>query len=266
MNPYLQIIRPNVCILSVLGILIGSVITGYYGFLIIPAVIAAFLITAFGNTINDYFDFEIDKINASHRPLPSGKITRKGALYYSILLVLLGIAFSAINIYFLGIAIFNAIVSFIYAWKLKKTALAGNAAVAYLAASTYVAAAFISAATIPFAIIVLSVISFMGTLSREIVKDIEDVEGDKSQGACTLPIIAGRMNARILSHIIMIAAIISLYLPYHYGIYGYEYLIIAAIGGIVAAYSLVNTPTKAQKLIKISMYIVLVGFLVGSLA
>ena len=51
-------------------------------------------ITAAGNIINDYYDADIDAINCPERPIPSGRITRRAALWYAVLLFLAGIAVS----------------------------------------------------------------------------------------------------------------------------------------------------------------------------
>ena len=81
MNPYLEITRPTVCILSVLGLIIGALVAGTLAVfpVLILAIIAAFLICASGDVINDYVDYEIDKINAPGRPLPSGRMSKRAA-------------------------------------------------------------------------------------------------------------------------------------------------------------------------------------------
>ncbi len=87
-----------------------------------PALVfsVVFLVTGAGNAINDYFDYEIDRINRPRRPIPSGRVNRKTALYFSILLFGTGIVLS----YWLGpvcllLAGFNSLLLFLYASTLK---------------------------------------------------------------------------------------------------------------------------------------------------
>ncbi len=54
--------------------------------------IAAFLILSAGNVLNDYYDVKTDTINKPLRPIPSGKISRRSALIFSIFLFSLGMA------------------------------------------------------------------------------------------------------------------------------------------------------------------------------
>ena len=204
MNPYLQILRPSVCALSIIVLIAASIVAGtLFNLLIIPALIVVFLITAAGNVINDYFDYKIDKINAPSRPIQSGHITRKTALRYYVILSLVGLAFSLlVGIMFFAIALFNVIVSGFYASSLKKTALLGNAAVSWLAASIFLASGLISQ-NISTTILFLFLISFLGTMAREIIKDIEDIKGDLAEHAHTLPIIIGEARSRFVASIFM---------------------------------------------------------------
>ncbi len=269
MNPYINIIRPNVCILSVIGMIVGAIVANVIlNPLIILAIIVAFLITGAGNVINDYFDYKIDRINRPTRPIPSGKITRHQALVYYSLLSAIGIVISYfVSVQFLAIAVFNVVVLSVYSWKLKSTALVGNVAVAYLAASNFLAAGLIAGtfSSLSLPILAFFGISFLGTLSREIVKDIEDTEGDRKLGARTLPIITGEKLSRILSNIILLLAVISLSVPVYAGLFSAPYFIGAVPAVIISLYSMTRKPAKAQKLIKISMYFVMLGFILGSL-
>jgi len=58
--------------------------------------LVVFLVSGAGNAINDYFDIKIDSINRPERPIPSGRVQLKEALYFSYLLFALGtlLAFS----------------------------------------------------------------------------------------------------------------------------------------------------------------------------
>ncbi|MDI6806502.1 MAG: UbiA family prenyltransferase [Candidatus Aenigmarchaeota archaeon] len=272
MFAYLEILRINVCILAVLGLLVGSIISGalYFPTLVLYAVIATFFICGSGDVINDYFDYKIDKINKPYRPLPSGRISRKNALIYFILLVLVGLTFALmVSIPFLIIATFNLLVVVAYPWRLKKIPLVGNMAVSYLAISTYLAAglivgSFSSLFASPLLILVL--ICFFGVLSREIFKSIEDTEGDKKLKLKTLPIVIGKGKSTLLARIFLFIGIVLLILPYYYKIFSDWYLIAVLPSIFICIYVLLRSEArKAQKTLKVVMYLVILAFLVGVL-
>ncbi len=267
MNPFLSLMRPSVCMLSVLGLLVGAIVSGAFTFLLIPAIIAVFLITGAGNVINDYYDYKIDKINAPHRPIPAGRIKRKTALYFFLAINLIGLVLSfLINPYFLAIALVNAVLLTIYSWKLKPIALIGNIVVSWLAASTFIAASLLTE-SIPLSILILASISFLGTLSREILKDVKDIKGDKKLGAKTLPILVGKKPSQFLSYMILLIAVFSLWLPISYKIFS-QYYYLGALPAVILCFLSIFFHKKidlSQKLIKYAMYFVFLGFILGSI-
>ena len=269
MPGYFSILRPSVCLLSAFAIAVGTIVAHAYSvpLYVLYAIIASFLITGAGNVINDIFDVKIDKINAPHRPIPSGKISKRSALAYFVILEIVGLLFSVmINQNFLIIAIINSIVLFVYSWKLKKVALIGNAAVSYLAASNFIAAALIifSFTSLPFAVIMISSISFLGTMARELIKDVADVEGDMAEKSKTLPIIIGKKKTLAVAFLLLIFAIIYLAVPIYLDIFTYAYLIGAVPAILLSIYAMSKRPEKSHKYIKLAMYFVILGFVLGA--
>ncbi len=268
MNSYIRILRPSVCFITVLGIIVGSIIAGVSDpFLVAIACIAGFLITGAGNVINDYFDSDIDRINAPHRPIPSGKISKNTAMRYGIAIDVIGLAAAwFINIYFFFIAVANSIVLAVYAWKLKRTPLIGNIATSYLAVSSFIAAGLIREFPLGLnsALIVVIVISFLGTVSREIFKDIEDIEGDRKMKARTLPIVWGAGRSSVLGYILMYSACGMFFYPVIAGMFGAYYLAFVVPALLLCIYTIKLPPSRTQKILKIVMYIVLAGFVAGS--
>ena len=102
--------------------------------------IAAFVLLSAGNAINDYCDYEIDRINRPRRPLPSGRIRRRDALIFAILLVVIGIWLGTlINRNATGFAILVSIALASYAFWLKRMPFIGNLVVSGLTGVTFVA-------------------------------------------------------------------------------------------------------------------------------
>jgi geranylgeranylglycerol-phosphate geranylgeranyltransferase len=256
--------------MSLLGILVGSIVSGAITspILVIFAIIAAWFITGAGNTVNDYFDHETDAVNSPHRPIPSGKISRSDALIFSIIINLVGLAFAVlISTDFLIIALINTIVLAVYAWKLKKTPFLGNVSVSYLGASAFIAAGLITGTfsqLLGSAVLLLALISFLGTLSREILKDIRDIEGDKKIKAKTLPIVWGARPSRYLALSILYVGCILLIAPLYLGMFGLLYLVGALPAILICLYASSAKVKKAEKLIKVAIYFVFLGFILGS--
>jgi len=271
MKAYIEMMRPNNGVLAVLGIIIGAIVAGTFAasYAILFAVIVSFLINGAGNVINDYFDHKIDKINRPKRPIPSGRVKRDSALMYFIALTLVGLMLSYfISRDFLLIAVINTIVSFVYSWKLKGAPFIGNVAVSWLAGSTFIAAALIgfNFSSVPQAVMILAVIAFLGTLSREIFKDIEDVKGDKSQGAKTLPIVVGSGRAKFVASLVLLLSVFSLLVPFYLRMFSDFYYICMVPAIALCLYSIVaKSAHKSQKMIKISMYFIFLGFILGTL-
>jgi geranylgeranylglycerol-phosphate geranylgeranyltransferase len=194
---------------------------------IVPAVLLLFvivaLITAAGNVINDYFDAAIDAINRPDRPIPAGKVTRMGARSFSVVLFLAGILVSLFtNQLCIAIAVINSLLLVAYAAKLKSMPFVGNAAVSYLAASMFLFGGALDGMAGLVHVLPIAVITFFAMLSRELVKDAEDVEGDAAGGASTLPIIIGVKKTARLAFVFAILAVVTSFFPYTW--WGFLYI------------------------------------------
>jgi geranylgeranylglycerol-phosphate geranylgeranyltransferase len=237
----------------------------------IKVFLVVFLITGAGNAINDYFDIEIDRINKPERPIPSGKIGLRTALYFSLALFAIGTLLAAtINFACGAIAFVNSLLLIYYASTLKRTALLGNIAVGYLTGSTFLfgGAVFFEQGGIE-GVIILFLLASLATIAREIVKDIEDIEGDKEDGACTLPILIGAKKAAYIASFIGLIAVLASPLPYIQSLMSIRYLFIVAIADIlfaIAVYEILgkNNPARSSKMFKFAMLFALISFISGA--
>jgi len=227
------------------------------------------LITAAGNVINDFFDAEIDAINRPDRPIPSGAVSRGAAWGFAVTLFLAGILVSLFtNPLCIGIAIFNAVLLIAYAAKLKSTPLIGNIVVAYLSASIFLFGGALNGFEGLVRIIPIAAITFFAMVSRELLKDAEDVEGDRAGGADTVPIRIGIKKTSELALITAVLAVMASFLPYFW--WGIWYLGgIIAVDGIIIIAALralsCETPgcvkaSNASSLLKSGMFASLVVF------
>ncbi len=281
---YLELMRYKNCLMAGLASVIGTLIAFniltssapssyspdkfpffYSGVLFL----AVFIVAGAGNAINDYFDVRIDSINRPERPIPSGRVKLKEALYFSYILFALGtlLAFS-INAICGFIALFNSLLLIFYAKTLKSTPLLGNLSIGYLTGSSFLFGASIFGFEGLRTLFVLFLLAALAITAREIVKDIEDMEGDRMEGADTLPLRIGAKKASYFAVFIGFLAVFLSPLPYRMSILGLHYLylvFLADLGFLAAIYQLLarNNPTKSSKMFKIAMFFALIAFIAG---
>ena len=271
MNPYLEILRPGNAVMAVIAIFLMAIISGKFTFEVLMAAVVVFLVTGAGNSINDYFDHKIDAINKPQRPIPSGRISLKGALVYSISLFAVGIIIAfAINLLLGIIALSSSLLMIYYARDLKTKCLIGNLSISFLTGLCFVFGG-IAVGQIMVSVY-LGFYAFLMTMAREIVKDMEDTVGDEKEGATTLPIVYGKKKSSIIASFFMIIASVTSPILYFMGIFSIFYLIVLIIAIIVflsGALSILKDQSlenarKISKRIKIGMGITFLAFAVGS--
>ncbi|MCK9209825.1 MAG: geranylgeranylglycerol-phosphate geranylgeranyltransferase [Ignavibacteriaceae bacterium] len=187
------------------------------------ASLAAAFIAASANIINDYFDIEIDKINRPDRILASGKMTERTAFILYFCFILGGIILSIfVNVLALLIVLCSAILTFYYSYKFKKIPLLGNVIVAFMTGLAFlfggVSVGNIGAAVFPF------IFAFTINLMREIVKDMEDAEGDVRANVFTFPVKFGFEKAKTLLYVLALFLVIAMLIPFLLKIYNAKYL------------------------------------------
>lgn len=279
MNPYIEILRPGNAIMGAISIILVAIIDHSFSIPIILAILTVFFETAAGNVINDYFDYNIDLINKPERPIPSGRISLKNGRNYGYLMFLLGTACGFLISYItnnwipLIIVLIADVILYLYAYKLKSTPLIGNLAVGFMTGFGFVFGGFtINNPTIINTTLYLGFFAFVMTTARELVKDIEDMQGDEAEGAKTLPILFGEKITAALATVLIILDSALCPLLYYNHIFNIYYLIVIAIAVILFIYSALliiqnqdrTTASKASKYLKIGMLIAFVAFVFGS--
>ncbi|MEM4295426.1 MAG: UbiA family prenyltransferase [Candidatus Anstonellales archaeon] len=156
--------------------------------------------------LNDYFDIEADKKNKRYeRPLIKGTIKPMHAYIAGITCLFIGIITSMlINEKAFLFVIFLAVLSYLYNTKLKDIAIVGNIYIAFTMAAPFL---YASIATNRFnnALMLISISSFLIGLAREIIKTVQDYEGDvKARKSKTLPFYIGKKNSMNLASFILL--------------------------------------------------------------
>ena len=226
--------------------------------------VATVFIMGGGNALNDYFDVAIDRLNKPHRPLPSGLIEPKKALVFSVALFSVGIFLSAfLNAGALSIVVINTCLLIVYARYSKTLLFSANVLIAGMTASVFIFSGAILR-NIDLPVIVLALSAFFVMMSREILKDIEDIGGDRQAGARTVPLQYGIARARALSTALLCPAVWLIYLPSLRKVMGRPYLGLAVLATLCLGLSCFLPPHKSQRVIKLAAVIVLLAFLAGS--
>ncbi len=272
LKAYGNLMRTKVCLITVFAIIIGALISGAFFniFTIIPfilALIAGFLITGFGNVINDYYDYNIDSsspiLEIKERPLLSGKVKLREALIFSGILVSVSIILGYfVSSAFFYLVLFNIFVSFIYARLLKPIVLLKNVGVAWLGASSFLGGSLIFSPVIGLSVAILSVVAFLTTMSWEALKDIRDLQNDVANRVKTIPYYVGEKRTRVFSYILLALAFIVLIATYQSFSLSYLVGVIPAI--LVSVYSVKLPVRKAYKMIRISTWLVILGLLLSA--
>ena len=192
------------------------------------AALAASLVMASGNIINDIYDIEIDGINRPSRPLPSGLIKIKFAVIFYFILVLISLALSLlISQSAFTIVLISHPILFLYSKYLKKIPLIGNITVAFLTGLVFIFGGV--AVGNPSAAIIPASFAFLINLIREIVKDMEDIEGDRKADLITFPIKFGFQKSKVLILVITIFLVFFTLYPFLTKLYKIEFFIVVMI-------------------------------------
>lgn len=234
------------------------------------AMISAFSTATSGYILNDWKDVEIDKINCPDRAIPSGKVSRNTALVLAIGFMALGdiiIWFTnleSILIIIIGSALIGA-----YSLWFKKMGFIGNMTVGLLTGFCLLvggtSVGHIEMSVWP------ALLAFSLNVGREIMKGIDDYEGDKEEGAKTLAVLWGREKASWVGVAFLSITIVISPFPYLLSLYNILYLILALIVDgilIVDSVLILRTPTSemghfVKRTIKFAAFIGLLAFLLG---
>jgi geranylgeranylglycerol-phosphate geranylgeranyltransferase len=175
--------------------------------------------------LNDYFDLEVDRVNAPQRPLPSGAVKPVEVLILAVVTSLGGLALAAlIGLSALVVAIIFWGVGVLYNWRLKQSGFPGNLMVSASVAITFILGGIVVGKPWNRAVWFFSLIAFLIDLGEEISGDAMDLDGDHQRGSRSLAVLFGKQAAlRVAAAIFALLVLISP-LPYLLGWLGWPYL------------------------------------------
>lgn len=228
---YIKITRPLNVLITFIVVVAAILISAQHQIklsTIILVSLSAAITAAAGNIINDVYDIETDKVSHPNRVLAQGLLSKKEAVFlYNIFNVIAIILVSCISDFLIVIVLFTIILLYGYSAYLKKLPLVGNIIIAFLTGLAFIYGGF--AADNPIAAIIPAVFAFLINLIREIVKDIQDIEGDLELNYKTFPIVSGINNSKRMIIIISLLLIGATFYPYITNLYRIEYFLIVMI-------------------------------------
>lgn len=232
---FFKLIRIQNCLIAFSAVIVGGYLqtkTPEQIQLVLFALVAA-LICGAGNAFNDILDIESDRINHPARPLPTRILSIRQATIITILCASFGITISL----FLAPALQGIMVLVVsllvwYNLNIKKTPLYGNFLIAFLGAVTVFSGGVAAGGNIT----ILpgsgfpALMAFLLHFAREIIKDVQDLQGDQVSDGRTYPILNGVMPALRLVMALVILIVVASLIPLYFGWYGQWYAILVVAG------------------------------------
>jgi 4-hydroxybenzoate polyprenyltransferase len=242
----------------------------WYDFIILVA--ATVFITAGGYVINDYFDIKTDLINHG-KVIVGTRVSRRKAILWHSVFNITGVAagfYISVRAGYFGMGILFLLVSgllYFYSASYKRQFLIGNIIVAVLTALVPMLVIFyewpsifrfytVNAVNTPkldyifYWIGGFALFAFLTTLTREIVKDIEDFEGDNAYGRSTLPVVIGIPASKIIATCLIAVTVVLLYLVWFFYVrdwFTLTYMSVAVVFPLlIAAFRIFAGKSKKQ--------------------
>lgn len=233
---------------------------------------SAFAASGASNALNDRLDVVSDAVNRPGRPIPSGRSTKGAATATACLFGAASVALaSLVGPRAVALALAWLVLTALYSLVLKGVALTGNVTVALVASTPFLMGGFSQGNYLPA--LIPCALAFLIHLAREIVKDIEDVEGDEAAGVRTFAVRRGAAASFLVARAVMMAVIVLAALPFVYGVYGWGYAGLIAVIDValvwlmltMEANSMSNGLRRPSNALKAVMVLGLLAFVVGVL-
>jgi geranylgeranylglycerol-phosphate geranylgeranyltransferase len=274
---YLLLLRPVNGFIAALAALTGFWLSGSGLPFPLPVplwciLLAVFCISGAGNILNDIIDRDIDRVNRPQRSLIQGSARVGQAVWLMSVLFGVGLlaAFLAGWRFFL-FALANSCLLVVYSRYLKRRPWWGNLAVAALSSSCFIfGGMFYHRWTVS---LIPAAFAFLVHWAREIIKDLEDREGDARAGAATLPLVKGQIFSQRLVQAILGYLLLALPLPLIWKIYNFYYLELSVLTVTIPALWIIvllrrprSRPVYGQisRMLKIIMLTGILSVILGS--
>ncbi|MFH1523641.1 MAG: UbiA family prenyltransferase [Chloroflexota bacterium] len=218
--------------------------------------VCGFFISGAAIVLNDYFDLEVDRVNAADRPLPAGVISPGEAILLAVLATLIGLAASlAIGIPAFIFCVILWGIGFLYNWKFKAAGLLGNLMVSSSVAATFILGGIMAGEPWNKLVWVFGAMAFFIDLGEEIAGDAMDMEGDKQRDSKSIAILRGKKFALRLSGSLFGLVVLISFVPVLFQWLGTSYLIMISVTDILIVLCVVRllktkTPEEGRRVMR----------------
>lgn len=267
-----HLIRPINCTMMGLAVIVGAVLANpslsYLYSLKIPlGFLTGFTLTAAAMAINDYHDRDIDAINEPARPIPSGAVSLKAALFLTGLLSVVGLLFAYLtNVLCLIAAALAWVAMMVYSTVGKRSGLAGNFLVSACVATPFLYGSLAVVNMIQPNVLLFASMAFFSNTGREVTKGIVDVKGDMSRNIKTLAVRLGERKAAIGAATLYVLAVCLSPIPLLLNLVSIlfvPFVLVTDLGLLWSSFLLVRNPSResARRIKRIVLYLFLIGLL-----
>jgi geranylgeranylglycerol-phosphate geranylgeranyltransferase len=265
-----KLIRPVNCIVMGFAILVGAVLTDFAHLQlqnILYGGLTSFTLTAAAMAVNDYYDYDIDKVNEPSRPIPSGAVSLKEALAVTAILTAVGFVFAYIvSLWCLLFAIIAWAIMLTYSTVGKRSGLAGNLLVSACVAAPFLYGSLVAVNALRANVLLFASMAFLSNTGREIAKGIVDIEGDGLHNIKTLAVRFGGRRAALAASGFFIFAVCLSAIPLFLHIVSMwfiPFVLVTDVGLVWCSASLIHNPSRenARKIKKIVLFLFIFGLL-----
>ena len=226
----IQLFRPELPLAAGVCVVLGEIIA--LGSLptvrdLLLGFACGFFLSGAALTLNDYFDIEVDKVNAPQRPLPAGLLTPSDAILLTALATLIGLSAAIlINPLAFSVSLIFWVIGVLYNWRYKAEGLWGNLMVAASVGITFILGGIAVGQPLNRIVWFFGLIAFFIDLAEEIAGDAMDMAGDRKRASRSIALRVGRNTALRIAGSLFILVVLLSYVPFILGWLGLSYLLL----------------------------------------
>lgn len=256
-------ISAGICVIAGEILALGSVPSGMdilFGFMV------GFFLSGAANVSNDYFDLEVDRVNHPNRPLPSGRVTVRAIVAFTLFLSAIGsLAALTFGVIPFLLAMATLIIGQLYNWRIKEAGLLGNMTVSISVAMTFIFGGVAVGEGLNAMVWTFGAMAFVFDLAEEIASGAMDREGDEKRSMRSLASVRGKEFALNMSVFLFCLFMTLSFIPYIAGWFGIVYLLLLIPTVSLALYLVIglkrsNDKEQGRKMLR-GLYLTMTGFI-----
>ena len=258
------------CVVMSFAIIVGASLTGFsnmHWLSLLYGAVTAFTLTGAAMAVNDYYDFDIDKLNEPLRPIPSGEVSKKAALLVTFVLTAVGFVFAyVISVYCLLFAVAAWAIMVAYSTFGKRSGLAGNLLVSACVAAPFLYGSLVAVNLVRVNITLFASMAFLSNTGREVAKGIVDVQGDGAHNIRTVAVSFGERKAALAAAAFFIFAVCLSPVPLIFNLVSFwfvPFVLVTDVGLVWCSASLIRNPSRnnARQIKRIVLFLFVFGLL-----